>query len=165
MSLSIRVNMQALMALVGALLAIGSGAPTQRQRLWAPTYYIAAKATYDSRPQEMIVEGASNLPPGASIDILVYDRFRGGSVLNRRQSAVVDKDGLFRVKLQAAEGKVFRHDIMCQLLFMAVTEPPQPAAVLRVVGRHGERLGFPRNPQSGISSGKHYYLIDYVHVI
>jgi len=142
----------------------GAAAPELRPELSAPTYYIAARATYRGNPQELLVEGASNLPPGAVLYLNVYDSMQGGHQLNRQESAILGADGFFRVTAQAAEAYKFRHDIVCLLAFVIGSDPPQPPSVVRAVGSHGERLDFPRNPQAGVLSGENYYLRDYVHV-
>ena len=65
-----------LCVLVGGVTSMVS-AP--RTRLWAPTYYIAARGTYDGRPDELYVVGASNLPIGARLYLNVYRYIGAGA--------------------------------------------------------------------------------------
>lgn len=133
--------------------------------LRAPTYYIAARVTYDGDPNELRVAGASNLPTGARLSIHV-SRFvgEGGSTINQDATAVIDREGFFDVSVHPMKGNTFQHNLACDIVFMARTYPPQPASVLDVVGTHGERLGFPKNPQTEVSSGENYVLSELVHV-
>jgi hypothetical protein len=52
------------------LLAGAVSAP--QGRLSAPSYYIAGKATYDGRPDELRVQGVSNLPVGSRLYVSVF---------------------------------------------------------------------------------------------
>ncbi len=75
--------------LVGGVENTASGQPGN---LWAPTYYIAARATYDGRPEQLYVVGASNLPLGARLDLKVYRHIgEGGDVISEDATAVVGK--------------------------------------------------------------------------
>jgi hypothetical protein len=149
-------------------LCIGGAAntvSTPESRLWAPTYYIAAKVTFDGDPNKLLVAGASNLPTGAWLDVSVYRYMgEGGIQINQSATAVVGKEGFFEATLHPTKGNSFQHNLACNIVFATRTEPPQPLSVLRVVGTHGEHLGFPKNPQTGLMSGNNFYLDDLVHV-
>lgn len=135
------------------------------RHLWAPTYYIAARVTYDGRPSELHMVGASNLPAGARLYVNVYRYIgEGGSAINERASAVVSESGFFEATLHPSKGNVFQHNLVCDILFATRTDPAQPSSVLRVVGNHGERLGFPKNPQVSAVSGENFMLGELVHV-
>jgi hypothetical protein len=136
-----------------------------RTRLWAPTYYIAARGTYDGRPDELRVVGASNLPTGARLYLNV-DRYigEGGNAINESASAVIGEGGLFETTLHPTKGNQFQHNLVCDIGFATRTDPPQPASVLRVVGNRGEQLGFPKNPQVEVMSGENFTLIERIHV-
>jgi len=161
----VSVNPPRLLSLISLLFIVPGGIQTEPKSLRAPTYYIATRVTYDGDPNEMRVVGASNLPPGASLSVHVY-RFigEGGSRINENASAVVGKEGLFEVTLHPISGNKFQHNLACDVVFMTQTNPPQPASVLAVVGTHGEQLGFPKNPQTGVVSGENYVLSELVHV-
>lgn len=137
---------------------------THRQ-LWAPTYYIAARASYDGRPGELHVVGATNLPIGARLNLKVYRHIgEGGNAINGNATATVDKGGFFEATLYPAKGNEFQHNLVCDVVFATLTEPPQPPSVLQVVGVHGENLGFPKNPQVTVMSGENYSLNELLHV-
>ncbi len=139
--------------------------PAPQARLSAPTYYIAARAAYDGRPDALYVVGASNLPSGARLHLIVYRYIgEGGNAINEGASAVVDEDGFFEVNLHPAKGSQFQHNLVCDIVFATVTDPPQPPSVLQVVGKHGEKLGFPKNPQVEVLSGDRFLLVDRIHV-
>jgi len=136
-----------------------------RTRLSAPTFYIAARGTYDGRPDELDVVGASNLPVGARLYLNVYRYIgEGGKAINESASAVVGKRGFFEATLHPTKGNQFQHNLVCDIMFATRTEPPQPFSVLEVVGNHGEHLGFPKNPQVEVMSGENFTLIERIHV-
>jgi hypothetical protein len=133
--------------------------------LWAPTYYIAAKATFDGRPDEIYVVGASNLPTGARLYLNIYRYIgEGGNAINESASTVVGNGGFFEAKLHPTHGNQFQHNLVCDVVFATVTDPPQPPSALQVVGKRGERLGFPRNPQVEVTSGETFTLVERIHI-
>lgn len=140
------------------LLPATTAAPAAAE-LWAPTYYIAAKAT-NNGPDEIDLNGASNLPSGSHLRVFVL-RYIGenSEVLNQSATTAVDK-GFFQMVLRPKSGSSFSHNLLCDIVFGV---DGQSATVLRVVGSHGERLGFPKNPQAEVASGN-YVLDDMVHV-
>jgi hypothetical protein len=154
--------------LVSFCLLVGGVArtvPAPQTRLWAPTYYIAAKATYDGRPDELYVLGASNLPKGARLHLNVYRYIgEGGSAINEGASAVVGEGGFFEANLHPTKGNQFQHNLVCDIVFATLTDPRQPSSVLQVVGNHGEHLGFPKNPQVEVTSGENFVLIERIHI-
>jgi len=137
--------------------------PQAPARLSAPTYYIAASAEYRAL-DEILVEGASNLPAGAILFVNVYDFIGEGSkTLSSESLPRVGKDGFFEVSLRPNPGNRFKHNLVCDISFMT-DFPSQEAPVLKAVGKHGEQLGFPINPQARVGSGERYYLQDTIHV-
>jgi hypothetical protein len=157
----------AFLVVTSCLLASGVGrtVPPPQTRLWAPTYYIAAKATYDGRPDQLYVVGASNLPTGARLYLNVYRYIgEGGSAINERVSAVVGNGGFFEANLHPTKGNQFDHNLVCDIVFATLTDPSQAPSVLKVVGKHGEHLGFPKNPQVEVMSGENFTLIDRIHI-
>lgn len=136
-----------------------------RTHLWAPTYYIAATAKYDGRPDQLYVVGASNLPQGSSLSLFVSRSMGEGSYkINESAAAIVGEDGFFEATLHPTKGNQFDHNLVCDIVFATRTEPPQLPSVLRVVGNHGEHLGFPKNPQVEVMSGENFTLSDLIHV-
>lgn len=134
-----------------------------RKNLGAPTYYIAAKAEYrDSH--EIWLRGASNFPAGAVLvaDVLNYVG-EGSQKLGMRALPRVGKDGFFEATLTPQKNMEFKHNIVCLVSF-GLDYPDQDASVKLTVGIHGERLGFPKNPQTNIGSGERVYLMAAVHV-
>jgi hypothetical protein len=156
-----------LWALAGLCLIAGGVARTvaaPQMRLWAPTYYIAASAKYGGLPDELHVVGASNLPTGARLYVNVYRYIgQGGSKINESASVVVGEGGFFEVNLHPTKGNQFKDNLSCEIVFATVTDPPQPPSVLQAVGKRGEKLGFPKNPQAEVASGN-FVLSDLIHV-
>ena len=134
-----------------------------RERLSAPTYYIAANAEY--RDSERIrLRGASNLPTGAELVVEVQNYVGEGSqILSVRALPRVGKDGFFEATLAPLPKLQFKHNIVCLVSFFP-NDPGQDATVTRIVGKHGEKLGFPKNPQTNIVSGDNVYLSAAIHV-
>jgi hypothetical protein len=138
--------------------------PKAGQRLTAPTYYIAARATYDSNPKALEVRGVSNLPAGSILAIEAYDSLgEKRRPLSESKDVAVGADGFFDVTLTAAAGSSFRHNIACSIIFMM--GPEQPASVRQIVGKHGDHLGYPENPLAYVGSGDEEYLLVQVHVL
>jgi hypothetical protein len=134
-----------------------------RTTLSAPTYYIAANTEY--RDSEQIwLRGASNLPAGAVLVVDVYNYVGEGSqTLSVRAQPRVGKDGFFEATLVPLPKMQFKHNIVCSVLF-SPDYPEQDTTVTTTVGKHGEQLGFPRNPQTIINSGDRVSLMAAIHV-
>jgi len=75
----------------------------------------------------------------------------------------VDKRGFLEADIAPKKGMSFRTYLICDVVFMP-SYPKQPAEVIRRVGRRGELLGFPDNPQGHLQSGENHYL-DYMTVV
>ena len=131
--------------------------------LTAPTYYIAAKAEY-RHAGEIWLRGASNLPAGAVLVVDVQNYIGEGSqILSVRALPKVGKDGFFEATLTPLPQMQFKHNVVCLVSF-SPNFPDQVATVTETVGRHGEQLGFPRNPQTYVVSGENVYLEADIHV-
>jgi hypothetical protein len=137
--------------------------PQPPAKLNAPTYFIAARAEY--RDSEKVwLRGASNLPVGAILIVDVQDYVGENSrILSVRSQPRVGKDGLFEANLIPLPKTQFQHNIVCLVSF-SPSYPDQDAAVIKIVGKNGEKLGFPANPQTEIGSGDRVSLIADVHV-
>ncbi len=135
----------------------------QKLKLSAPTYYIAADSDFKGLPSEMRIRGASNLPQGTRLGVDIYD-YSGprATRVNEDAVAVVGGDGFFEVILRPKQGIAFRHNLVCAILFMPAF-PHQEPSVLEVLGKRGEHLGFPKNPQARVASGA-YYLSEMIYV-
>ena len=156
------LRLLSLFLLVSGVTSLGG---TPQTSLSAPTYYIAARGEYDGRPDELRVVGVSNLPIGARLYLNVYRYIgEGGNAINDDASAVVGKGGFFEATLHPRKGMQLQHNIVCDIVFATRSEPPQPPSVLHIVGKHGEHLGFPKNPQVEVASGETFTLIDRIHV-
>lgn len=143
-----------------ATLAIAAALFSQsksHRSLTAPTYYIAANAEY-RHAAEIWLRGASNLPAGAALVVDVQDYVGEGSqILSVRALLKVGKDGFFEASLAPLPKMQFKHNIVCLVSFLP-NSPEQDAVVTGAVGRHGEQLGFPKNPQTNVLSGENVYL-------
>jgi hypothetical protein len=149
-----------------ATLAIAAAMFSQtksRHSLTAPTYYIAANAEY-RHAEQIWLRGASNLPAGAVLVVDVQDYVGEGSqILSVRALPKVGKDGFFEATLAPLPKMQFKHNIVCLVSFLP-NSPDQAATVTGTVGRRGEQLGFPKNPQTYVHSGENVYLGAAIHV-
>jgi hypothetical protein len=84
--------------------------------------------------------------------------------MNESASTVVGKGGFFEAKLHPIRGNQFQHNLVCDVVFATLTDPPQPPSVLQAVGKRGERLGFPRNPQVEVTSEETFTLVERIHI-
>jgi|GEM_PF-1843600 len=153
------VGLTATLAIAAALFS-----QTKSHRsLTAPTYYIAANAEY-RHAEQIWLRGASNLPAGAVLVVDVQDYVGEGSqILSVRALPKVRKDGFFEATLAPLPKMQFKHNIVCLVSFFP-NSPDQDAVVTGTVGRHGEQLGFPKNPQTNVLSGENVYLGTAMHV-
>ncbi|MGD0922004.1 MAG: hypothetical protein ABSA70_09605 [Terriglobia bacterium] len=141
----------AVAALLVLCASLGAAGEERRSRpqpaLRAPGYYIAVRASLVD-DQLVALFGASNLPPGSILWVVLTDFTGAGpKTVNGETNATVGKDGLFRVEIHPKMGEVFRHKIVCDVIF-APTDPAQPPNVIKVVGKTGGRLGdWRKNPQ------------------
>jgi hypothetical protein len=149
-----------------ATLAIAAALFSQtksRRSLTAPTYYIAANAEY-RHTEQIWLRGASNLPAGTVLVVDVQNYVGEGSqILSVRALPKVGKDGFFEATLAPLEKMQFKHNVVCLVSFFP-NFPDQDATVTGTVGRHGEQLGFPKNPQAYVHSGDNVYLGAAIHV-
>ncbi len=131
--------------------------------LTAPTYYIAANAEY-RHAEQIWLRGASNLPAGAVLVVDVQNYVGEGSqILSVRTLPKVGKDGFFEATLAPLPKMQFKHNLVCLVSFFP-NFPDQDVTVTGTVGRHGEQLGFPKNPQAYVHSGENVYLGAVIHV-
>ena len=143
-----------------ALFVFGSAqsSKTQADRLLtAPTYYVAAR-TRGCTQQEMKVVGATNVPPGAVILVNVAEFFQDGwKDFSADYYATVDEKGFFEANVRALANSSFHPNLVARVVFGPAYHQ-QPAGVLTMVGRRGERLGSNNNPQLGQLSGDNFYI-------
>jgi hypothetical protein len=143
-----------------ALFVFGSAqsSKTQADRLLtAPTYYLVAR-TQGCTQQEMRVVGATNVPPGAVILVNVTEFFQDGwKDFSANYYATVDEKGFFEANVKAMANISFRRNLVARVVFGPAYHQ-QPAGVLTIVGRRGERLGSNNNPQLGQLSGENFYI-------
>jgi hypothetical protein len=155
--------------IVAAVVSLRSQAQS-RKALSATGYYIAAYVN-DCEPDPNYVEfrGTSNLPPGALITATVAE-FDLDAWKDYGDEIVVsiDERGFFTGKIQPKKGMRLRRNLVLRIDFMSY-RPVQPASVLAVVGRRGERLAGQnvavedagtrsKNPQLFQVSGPYYGL-------
>jgi len=146
-----------------AIAAALSSQTKSHRSLTAPTYYIAADAEY-RHAEQIWLRGASNLPAGAVLVVDVQNYVgKGSQILSVRALPKVGKDGLFEATLAPLPKMQFKHSVVCLVSFFP-NFPDQDVTVTGTVGRHGERLGFPKNPQAYVHSGDDVYLAAAIHV-
>jgi hypothetical protein len=99
--------------------------------------------------------GATNLPSDSVLSIMCYDFIGQGShIVSKDTTVTVAQNGLFQVSVAPRGSDHFKSNMICSVTFHAWNQPP---AVLKVTGRHGEKLGNPGiNSQVGIYSGGQY---------
>lgn len=114
------------------------GGMAQTKELHAPGYYIAINAQRDYEGV-IRVRGASSLPAGANIALLVDDRWPADMCV------AVDQKGQFRAELQVSKDLYHTKGLIVTAIFQT-DRCPQPKEVIRVVGRHGELLGHDARP-------------------
>jgi hypothetical protein len=87
----------------------------------------------------------------------------GSQTLSAMALPRVGKDGFFEATLTPLPKMQFKHNIVCLVSF-SPHYPEQDPTVTTTVGKHGEQLGFPKNPQTAIVSGERVYLMLAIHV-
>jgi hypothetical protein len=123
-----------------------------RSPLPAPTFYLALKQG-GCWQNEVEVHGASNLPPGAIIDLQLAE-FQGDGWLSHVDAvnATLGPDGYFTAKIPLLDYAHLPHNLIVTATFGTVYHQ-QPTNVLRIVGNHGEHLDDLMNPQAMAVSG------------
>lgn len=118
-------------------------------------FFIATGYARLQSPDEAYIFGATNLPSGSVLMVMCYDFIGQGShIVSKETKLAVAANGQFQVSLAAKQPYQFKNNMICSVSFDAWD---QPAAVLKITGRHGERLGTPTtNSQIGIYSGGQY---------
>ena len=118
----------------------------------APTFYVVVdkgKCWSD----EIEVRGASNLPVGAIIDLMLANfKDDGWKYYGSKVNAIVGEDGFFAAKIPLKQEANLPHNLIITATFGTVYHH-QPQNVLRVVGEHGENLDDLNNPQAYAVSG------------
>jgi hypothetical protein len=107
------------------------------ERLFAPTYYIAVSADPDVGGI-VHVRGASNLPPGAAIQLTIYAQ--SGNIKSSSTCVSTGAEGLFKQDVQVSPGVLRPKMLYVRATFMTDL-CKQSASVLRIAGQHGEFLG------------------------
>lgn len=135
----------------GALISIrGQTERASTQYPHAVGYYIAVRAEY-AGDERINLYGASNLPPGAVLDVDIDDFLgKGSRSFNDVTEVTMGMDGLFYTAILPLGRAPFRRNLICSVVFMP-TDPKRPAPVRRIVGPAGEHLGKDpfTNPQLG----------------
>ncbi len=128
--------------------------PSQQRRspLPAPTFYLALKQG-KCWQNEVEVHGASNLPPGAIIDLRLAE-FQGDGWLFHGDAvnAILGPDGYFTARIPLADYAHLPHNLMVLATF-GTAYHQQPTDVLHIVGDRGEHLDVLMNPQAMAVSG------------
>src|SRR5438045_3986141 len=134
--MTLRLTSLSKLPFVLTLFLLVSLAPAQQQRLKAPTYYVAMRVR-ECWSTQVTLLGATNLPPGAILALLVGVPLNHGSgALDLKSSpatAVVDQDGFFTGILKPKPGQLFDSSqrLVAYVDFAPGTQK-QPSSVLRV---------------------------------
>lgn len=130
----------------GLVCSARGGAGPSSERLYAPGYYIAVDAARDY-PGAIRVHGASNLPVGAQIGVMVEELVpeNGRKLLSKTVCAAVNQKGLFRAEIQVTKDTYQKNDLVVDAIFLT-RQCVQGQEVIRTVGGHGELLGNDSRP-------------------
>jgi hypothetical protein len=126
-----------------------------RQRTPQIGFFIAIGYARLQSPDEAYIFGGTNLPSGSVLNVDCEDFIGEGShVVSRDATVTVDQSGLFNVSVAPKQSQQLKNNMICSVDFHRWN---QPAAVLKITGRHGERLGnVTSNSQIGTYSGGQY---------
>lgn len=118
-------------------------------------FFIAIGYARLQSPDEAYIYGATNLPSGSVLTVMCDDFIGQGShIVSKDTTVTVAQNGLFHVSVASKQSHEFKSNMICSVAFHAWD---QPAAVLKITGSHGERLGrVTTNSQVGIYSGGQY---------
>lgn len=136
-----------------------------REQLSSPIYFLAVSAKVED-PHEIHFRGASNMPPGAKIGVVVT-KFSGYGWEYYSESVCVslDANGLFSGNVPPKQGMVFPSvgDLVLAASFQTNLCKPQPSTVLEILGKKGERLANVRDSDitelSGLSHNPQLYQV------
>jgi hypothetical protein len=135
--LKVRVFLSAAIA-AGAAVPSDNPPPVTRP-LSAPTYYIAAEVVgCEQDPNYVEFRGASNLPPGAVVEVHVTD-FAAWKTYSADVQVPLNEAGFFAGKILPNRGMRFRYNLTLVVTFTPF-RPKQPDSVLQVIGKKGEKL-------------------------
>jgi hypothetical protein len=125
------------------------------QRTPQMEFFIAIGHARLQSPDEAYIFGATNLPSGSVLRVECDDSIGEGShVVSRDTTVTVAESGLFHVSVAPKQSQEFKNNMICSVAFLSFD---QPAAVLKITGRRGERLGdLDTNSQIGTNSGGQY---------
>src|SRR5438105_255976 len=127
-------------------------------RLPAPTYYLAAEV-HECSADQLLLKGASNLPSGSLISVQVSEFYEDAwKDYSDTIFARLDNDGFFEAMAHPLPKLTFHRNLVVRVYFSPAYHK-QPPNVLSAVGKRGEKLGEPRNPQAYHMSGGYSYLL------
>ena len=154
MKLLIGVGVFVAALLTGKAVAPSANALPPGELLTAPTYYVAAEVVgckQDSNSLEF--RGATNLPPGALMTVVVSD-FDSDAWKSYSEEAhvPVTEQGFFAGEIQSKKGMHFHRNLLLHVYF-APFQPKQPESVLVAIGKKGERLQEVANTRLDVSNG------------
>jgi hypothetical protein len=118
-------------------------------------FFIAVGYARLQSPDHAYIFGATNLPRQSVLMVTCSDFIGQGShVVGEDRDVTVGATGLFQSSIRPKQPYEFKSNMVCSVAFHA---SGQPAAVQKMTGLHGEKLGTPSiNSQVGIYSGGQY---------
>jgi hypothetical protein len=135
----------------------------QEEKMHYAITYIAASAKLkanlpnpgspNSKPTYTVaINGVSNLPKDAVLNIHVYDYTgKGSTIFNKGETAIVGSTGEFAAIVFPKQGLQLRANLQVYISFFL--DQAQPAEVIKRYGKRGEKLS---GPQIGGNSGGVY---------
>jgi hypothetical protein len=115
-------------------------------------FFIAVGYGNLQSPDEAYIFGGTNLPSDSHLMVLCFDL--AGQIVTKDTTVTVERNGLFRAHVVPKGSYELKRNMLCSVNFHAWG---QPAAVLQITGRNGEKLGSPSiNSQVGTYSGGQY---------
>jgi hypothetical protein len=118
-------------------------------------FFIAIGYARLQTPDDAYIFGVTNLPSDSVLRATCFDFIGQGShTVSKDTALTVAQNGLFKASVVSKRSHEFKSNMICSVAFHAWN---QPAAVLKITGRYGEKLGNPAiNSQIGIYSGGQY---------
>lgn len=130
--------------LLSIALLTTSGIPTQHDPAKCSPqigFFIAIGYARLQTPDDAYIFGVTNLPSDSVLRATCSDFIgQGSNIVSKYLTLTVAQNGLFKSSVVSKGSYKFKSNMICSVAFHAWD---QPAAVLKVTGRHGEKLGIP----------------------
>jgi hypothetical protein len=132
----------AIAGIIGCSCSVVTAQVPKRHHLSAPTYYIATKGSFEAS-DAVRMQGATNLPPGANIELYVAEFYgdTGDKGYSDSVCVRVERGGLFKVEVHPKNGTRFHPGLFAVAMLSFDSPCKQEAAVRKIIGETGQYLG------------------------